>query len=118
MINFMRYRPVYLLISAIVLVPGVLSLIFNGLKPSIDFTGGTLLEFIINPPVGGSELKIEKERNEIKRREDLYRRGKKPLNVENKTVVLVDDGIATGATTIAAIRFLKRHNAKNGAKWR
>ena len=66
----------------------------------------------LDPPAGGLKLKSEKERNEIKRREDLYRRGKKPLNVENKTVVLVDDGIATGATTLAAVRYLKRHEVK------
>lgn len=44
MINFMRYKWLYFLISAVVIVPGVVSLLFFGLKPSIDFTGGTLWE--------------------------------------------------------------------------
>lgn len=44
---------------------------------------------------------------EIKRRERLYRKGKEPLNVQNKAVILVDDGIATGATVLSAIRYLK-----------
>lgn len=56
--------------------------------------------------------KIEEERNEIKRREKIYRQGRKPLEVENKTVILIDDGIATGATTLVAVRFLKRHQAQ------
>jgi len=42
--KFMRYKWLYFLISAIVIVPGVFSLVRWGLKPSIDFTGGTILE--------------------------------------------------------------------------
>lgn len=42
--NWMKLKWLYFLISALVLVPGTLSLFLFGLKPSIDFTGGTLLE--------------------------------------------------------------------------
>ena len=55
---------------------------------------------------------IEKEVEEIKRREEVYRQGRDHLNMENKVVILVDDGIATGATTLAAINYLKRHKAR------
>lgn len=41
MINFMKWKWLYFLLSAIVIVPGLISLLFFGLKPSIDFTGGT-----------------------------------------------------------------------------
>jgi preprotein translocase subunit SecF len=44
MIRFSKYIWVYLLISAFVLIPGVYSLIRFGLRPSVDFTGGTLIE--------------------------------------------------------------------------
>lgn len=44
MINFMRFKWLYFLLSALVLVPGIISLAIFGLKPSIDFTGGTILE--------------------------------------------------------------------------
>ncbi|NLO89773.1 MAG: phosphoribosyltransferase [Clostridia bacterium] len=56
------------------------------------------------------ELKplIEKELGEIKRRMELYRRGRKPLDVRDKHAILVDDGIATGYTMFAAIEFLKK----------
>lgn len=40
----MKYKWLYFLISGIVLVPGIISLILFGLRPAIDFTGGTLLE--------------------------------------------------------------------------
>ncbi len=44
MINFMKFKWLYFLLSALVLVPGIISLVFFGLRPSIDFTGGSLLE--------------------------------------------------------------------------
>ena len=44
MIDFMKYKGIYFLISALFLVPGIISLFVWGLKPAIDFTGGTLLE--------------------------------------------------------------------------
>ncbi|MBM4401773.1 MAG: protein translocase subunit SecF [Candidatus Cloacimonetes bacterium] len=44
MIDFIRYKWLYFLISAMVILPGVFSLVKWGLKPSIDFTGGTIWE--------------------------------------------------------------------------
>ena len=42
--NWMRFKWLYFLLSALVLVPGITSLILFGLRPAIDFTGGSLLE--------------------------------------------------------------------------
>lgn len=56
------------------------------------------------------EQERDQEVDEIQRRIALYRRGKPPLNLQGKIVVLVDDGIATGATTLAALRALKHQN--------
>ena len=44
------------------------------------------------------------ERRELLRREQVYRSGVGPLQLQGKTVVLVDDGLATGSTMIAAVR--------------
>lgn len=53
---------------------------------------------------------IKQEQLELKRRELLYRQNLPPLDVTNKTVILIDDGIATGATIRAAIMALKTLN--------
>lgn len=45
---------------------------------------------------------IRRERQELARRERRYREGLPPLAVENKTIILVDDGVATGASLLAA----------------
>ncbi len=44
MFNFMKYRYLYFLFSALFILPGLISLLVFGLKPAIDFTGGSLLE--------------------------------------------------------------------------
>ncbi len=44
MIKFSKYIWLYFFLSSLVLVPGVFFLIRFGLRPAIDFTGGTLLE--------------------------------------------------------------------------
>lgn len=44
--NWMKHLWLYFLISALVIVPGIYSLVRFGLKPSIEFTGGTRLTLI------------------------------------------------------------------------
>lgn len=56
---------------------------------------------------------IEKEREELERREHLYR-GNNPFpNLKEKIIILVDDGIATGSTIKAAIEALRHHQPKS-----
>ena len=55
---------------------------------------------------------ISRQKEEIIRRVELYRKGKKILEIEGKTIILVDDGVATGATVKAAIATLKKEKIK------
>jgi putative phosphoribosyl transferase len=55
---------------------------------------------------------VRAQREEIARRQALYRGGRPLAALEDKTVLLVDDGIATGATFFASIKALKGHGAK------
>ncbi len=50
----------------------------------------------------------EKEQGVLKNREQLYRGSRAPLVLTNNTVILVDDGIATGATMIVAIKAIRK----------
>jgi erythromycin esterase-like protein/predicted phosphoribosyltransferase len=52
----------------------------------------------------------ERERKELVRRERLYRGGRPPPDVGGRTIILVDDGLATGATMHAAIQALRQQN--------
>ena len=50
---------------------------------------------------------IERETDELHRRERAYRGDRPPVDMANKTVILVDDGIATGASMLAAVRAVR-----------
>jgi len=53
---------------------------------------------------------IAEERTEIARRIRILRRGKPIPDLSGKTVIIADDGIATGATIFSAISFCRRRN--------
>ncbi len=53
------------------------------------------------------ERETEIQKREIRRRLELFRKDRPALALENKTVIVVDDGIATGSTIIAALRALR-----------
>ena len=46
----------------------------------------------------------EREQLELQRREGQYRRNRPPLEVRGRIVILIDDGLATGASMLAAVR--------------
>jgi putative phosphoribosyl transferase len=56
------------------------------------------------------ELIAARERKELERRERAYRGERLPLDVRGKTVIVVDDGIATGSSIRAGIRALRKMN--------
>lgn len=64
--------------------------------------------------LSGEEVKeIEAaEQAELRRREALFRGDRPPLPIEGKTAILVDDGLATGATMTAAARAIRQLRPK------
>jgi predicted phosphoribosyltransferase len=54
---------------------------------------------------------VERERDELDRRERRYRGDRPPAAVAGRTVVVVDDGLATGATMRAAVAALRERRA-------
>lgn len=55
--NWMKFKWLFFLLSALVLVPGITSLILFGLRPAIDFTGGSLLELRMEEQPDTKEVK-------------------------------------------------------------
>ena len=78
-------------------------------------SGGTR---VVNEPLvremGISPAMLEavarREAVELERREKLFRQGWPPLDVAGKIVILIDDGLATGATMLAAVRAVRQLN--------
>jgi putative phosphoribosyl transferase len=54
---------------------------------------------------------VEREAQELRRRVARYRNGRAPIAVRGRTVIVVDDGLATGLTGLAAIRSLRKRGA-------
>lgn len=54
------------------------------------------------------EKMVAIEKQEAERRVQLYRQGKKLPDLKNKTVILIDDGVATGHSMRAAVRTIKK----------
>ncbi|MFG3554137.1 phosphoribosyltransferase [Micromonospora sp. NPDC047557] len=54
----------------------------------------------------------QREQVELERRERLYRGGRPPLDLTGRVAVIVDDGLATGATARAAVEVVRRLGAR------
>jgi preprotein translocase subunit SecF len=63
--NLMKYKVWYLVFSAVLLVPGIVSLFIHGLDLSIDFTGGSVFKYKFADKVDVTELKQIFENHQI-----------------------------------------------------
>lgn len=55
---------------------------------------------------------VEAENRELQRRQSLYLAGRSELQLEGRTVILVDDGLATGVTARVAVKSIRAANAR------
>lgn len=86
---------IFLVISLLVIVPGMINIIMNGIKPSIDFTGGSLLEiqFQQSPPPDSTKLEeVLKEKIELASVQSSGRQSvilrSKPISNEEKDQII------------------------------
>ena len=72
---------------------------------TVVINAAVLNEFRI--PLEEVDVAAQRERAEIERREIAYRNGRPPARIEGRMVILVDDGLATGASMMAAVRSVR-----------
>ncbi|HZD18492.1 MAG TPA: phosphoribosyltransferase family protein [Actinomycetota bacterium] len=58
------------------------------------------------------EREVAEQEAEIERRADAYRRGRPPADLDGRIAVVVDDGVATGGTAAAALRWARARGAE------
>jgi len=112
MIKFMKYYWLYFVISGLVIIPGIYSLAKYGLKLSIDFTGGTLLEFQLdqNPNqfsqdnLAQSLQELNIETNSIKQENNTFTVKSKSFDQATNTALQQKVASAAG-TTLTEKRF-------------
>lgn len=92
-------------------VPGAEEVALGATAP-----GATLVDADLIARLGISQAAIEeivrRESEEMTRRERAYRGSGAAVDVAGRTVIVVDDGLATGATAQAAIRSLRQRNPR------
>jgi putative phosphoribosyl transferase len=74
---------------------------------------------VLDPRTAGSvgmegdvlEAAIARESAELRRRVAVYRDGRPPVPLQGRTAVIVDDGVATGLTDLAALRAVRKRGA-------
>jgi putative phosphoribosyl transferase len=58
------------------------------------------------------EREIAEQEAEIERRQHAHRGGRPPQPVQGRVAIVVDDGVATGSTAVAALRWARAHGAE------
>jgi len=94
----MRLKWLYFLISALVILPGVFSLLKWGLKPSVDFTGGSLLELQFDQPAENFQDKVGQTLEELNiEYSSVQSSGEKTILIKAKPITREDVSSLIGA---------------------
>ncbi len=90
--------------------PGNPELGLGAIAPGVRVLDERLIH-ILRVSDGYLEREIEAEEREIERRQHVYRSGRPPVDVAGRIAIVVDDGVATGGTATAALRWAKAEGA-------
>ena len=80
---------------------------------AVTLKSKSLNEFIEGVTAHYIESEIKRIREVLTNRYKLYYGDRIPMNLKNKTVIVVDDGVATGRTLLSSIDLIKKENPAN-----
>ena len=92
-------------------VPGAEELAMGAVAPGATLLNQDLVARL-GIPRSVVDVVVGRELAELKRREQAYRGNRPPIHVRGRTVILVDDGLATGATAQTAVESLRRQQPR------
>ncbi len=90
--------------------PGNPELAIGAIAPGVRVLDDRLIR-VLGVPSAYVQEEVEAQEAEIERRTRLYREDRATPGLEGATAIVVDDGVATGATAIAALRWARGQGA-------
>jgi len=92
--------------------PGNPELAIGAVAPGVRVLDERIVR-TLGVPESYLDREVAREEREIERRERRYRAGLRPLDLNRRTAIIVDDGVATGSTAIAALRWADAAGAES-----
>lgn len=106
--------PLDIVIPRKVRAPGNQELGLGAVAPGIRVLDERMIRSLrVDPEYLEREIALEEE--EIRRRSEAYRAGRPPVDLRGRVAVIVDDGVATGGTATAAVRWARTQAASRVA---
>jgi len=102
--------PLDIVVPRKVRAPGNPELGLGAVAPGVRVLDQRLITELRVPP-DYVEREVAAQEREIERRQRAYRGGRPPVAVDGKVAIVVDDGVATGGTAVAAARWARHAGA-------
>jgi predicted phosphoribosyltransferase len=90
--------------------PGNPELGLGAVAEGVEVLDQRLLD-VLGVTEGYLRREVAAQQEELRRRAEVYRGGRAPVDLAGKVAIVVDDGVATGGTAVAAIRWARNHGA-------
>jgi putative phosphoribosyl transferase len=91
--------------------PGNPELGLGAVAPGVEVLDGRLIE-ALGVTEGYLRAEIASQQEEIRRRTEAYRGDRAPVELQDRVAIVVDDGVATGGTAAAALRWARSRGAR------